>query len=147
MGNIVLLFGITFLTQYLMNLGHQLLAAILGYISAAAIYLLSEYIKKTNIHLSFMFKMNAQVLLFYVTLRLHFFAAEPLLSSMAFSVFLLLLIVALQVYLSIRNNSQAFAALALFFILTTALISDSALFSSSPCYYCSCRLCTLSPQV
>ena len=128
MGNIVLLFGITFLTQYLMNLGHQLLAAILGYIAAAAIYLLSDYIKKTNIHLSFMFKMNAQVLLFYVTLRLHFFAAEPLLSSIPFSVFLLLLIVTLQVYLSIRDNSQAFAALAMFFIMTAALISDATLF-------------------
>jgi hypothetical protein len=128
MGNIVLLFGITFLTQYLMNLGHQILAAILGYIAAASIYLLSDYIKKTNIHLSFMFKMNAQVLLFYVTLRLHFFAAEPLLSNTALSVFLLLLIVALQVYLSIRNNSQAFAALALFFLITAALISDSTLF-------------------
>ena len=31
MGNIVLLFGITFLSQYLMNLGHQVLAVILGY--------------------------------------------------------------------------------------------------------------------
>ena len=30
MGNIVLLFGITFLTQYLMNLGHQLVAAFIG---------------------------------------------------------------------------------------------------------------------
>ena len=128
MGNIVLLFGITFLTQYLMNLGHPLLSAILGYIAAAAIFLLSEYIKKTNIHLSFMFKMNAQVLFFYVTLRLHFFAGEPLLSSMPFSVFLLLLIVALQVYLSIRNSSQAFAALALIFIMAAALLSDSTLF-------------------
>ena len=35
MGNIVLLFGITFLTQYLINLGHQVAAVILGYIAAA----------------------------------------------------------------------------------------------------------------
>jgi hypothetical protein len=117
MGNIVLLFGITFLTQYLMNLGHQFVAVILGYIAAAAIYFLSDYLKKTNIHLSFMFKMNAQVLLFYITLRLHFFSAEPLISNKAFSVFLLLLIVAIQVYLSIRNNSQPFGALAVFFRL------------------------------
>jgi hypothetical protein len=128
MGNIVLLFGITFLTQYLMNLGHQFVAVILGYIAAAAIYFLSDYLKKTNIHLSFMFKMNAQVLLFYITLRLHFFSAEPLISNKAFSVFLLLLIVAIQVYLSIRNNSQPFGALAVFFLLTAALISDSTLF-------------------
>jgi hypothetical protein len=75
-----------------------------------------------------MFKMNAQVLLFYITLRLHFFSAEPLISNKAFSVFLLLLTVAIQVYLSIRNNSQPFGALAVFFLLTAALISDSTLF-------------------
>ena len=62
-----------------------------------------------------MFKMNAQVLLFYVTLRLHFFSADPLISNKTLSVFLLLMIVAFQAYLSIRNKSQAFAALAVLF--------------------------------
>jgi hypothetical protein len=128
MGNIVLLFGITFLTQYLMNLGLQLVAIIIGYIGAASIYFLSEYLKKTNIHLSFILKLNAQVLLIYMTLRLHFFTDEPLISNKALSVFFLLLIVAFQVYLSIRNNSQAFAALSVSFLLAAAIISDSTLF-------------------
>jgi len=75
MGNIVLLFGITFLTQYLMNLGHQLAAVILGYIVSASIFFLSDYLKKTNNHLSFMFKINAQSIQFYKTLRLHFFSS------------------------------------------------------------------------
>ena len=125
MGNIVLLVGFIFLTQYLMNLGHRIPGVIMGYISAAAIFYLSEYLKKTNIHLSFMFKMNAQVLLYYVTLRLHFFTTEPLLSNISLSIFLLILIVALQVYLSIKNVSQAFAAMSVLFLLTTALVSDS----------------------
>jgi len=128
MGNIVLLFGITFLTQYMMNLGQRLLAIILGYVAAASIFFLSEYLKKTNNHLSFMFKMNAQALLFYITLRLHFFSSEPLISNKTLSVFLLLLIVALQAYLSVRNKSQVFATLAVLFALTTAVISDSTLF-------------------
>jgi len=129
MGNIVLLFGITFLTQYLMNMGHHLVAVILGYIAAASIYGVSDYLKKSNNYLSFMFKMNAQVLLFYVTLRLHFFSAEPLISNKFISILLLLIIVAFQAYLSIRNKSQAFAALAILFLLTAAVISDSTLFT------------------
>ena len=129
MGNIVLLFGITFLTQYLMNLGHQLLAALLGYIASASILFVSDYLKKTNNHLSFMFKMNAQVLLFYVTLRLHFFTADPLITNKTLSVFLLLLIVALQTYLSIRNKSQAIAALAILFLLTVAIVSETTMFN------------------
>ncbi len=129
MGNIVLLFGITFLSQYLINLGSQVVAIILGYIAAASIYAISEYLKKSNTHLSFMFRINAQVLIFYVTLRLHFFSVEPLLSNKALPVFLLLIIAALQAYLSIREKSQSFAALAVLFILTTAVISDSTPFT------------------
>jgi hypothetical protein len=128
MGNIVLLFGITFLTQYLMNIGHQLVAVIIGYIAAASIYAISDYLKKTNSHLSFMFKMNAQVLLFYVTMRLHFFSAQPLIQYKPVTVFLLLIIVSFQAYLSIGNRSQAFAALAVLFLITTAVISDSTFF-------------------
>ena len=128
LGNIVLLFGITFLTQYLTILEHPLLAALLGYTAAVSIFFLSEYLKNTNGHLSFMFKMNAQIILYYVTLRLHFFSMAPLLSNKALSVFLLLLIVAFQVYLSIRNKSQAFAAIAVFFALATAIIGDSTHF-------------------
>jgi hypothetical protein len=128
MGNIVLLFGITFLTQYLMNLGHQLVGIIIGYVAAASIFAISDYLKKSNQHLSFIFRMNAQVLLFYVTLRLHFFSPDPLISNESFSVWILIIIIVFQAYLSIRNRSQAFAALAILFLLSTAVISDSSIF-------------------
>jgi hypothetical protein len=128
LGNIVLLFGITFLSQYLMNLGHQLLSAILGYFAASAIFSLSYYLKKSNEHLAFMFKMNAQVLLFYITLRLHFFSAAPVISDKTISLILLLVIVVFQSYISIRNKSQAFAALAAIFAITLSILSDTTHF-------------------
>jgi len=128
LGNIVLLFGISFLTQYLMILGHRFLSIILGYIAAASIFFLANYLKKTNVHLAFMFKMNAQILLFYITLKLHFFSASPVISDKTISVIILLLLVAIQAYFSIRNKSQAFAALSVFFALTTAIIGDATHF-------------------
>jgi hypothetical protein len=128
LGNIVLLFGITFLSQYLMILGHRILSVLLGYIAAAAIFYIANYIKKTNGHLSFMFRMNAQILLYFITLRLHFFSASPVLSNKTISLILLLALVAFQVFLSIRNRSQAFAALAVIFALATAIVSDATHF-------------------
>ncbi len=128
LGNIVLLFGISFLTQYLMILGHRFLSIILGYITSASIFFLANYLKKTNVHLAFMFKMNAQILLFYITLKLHFFSASPVISNKTISVIILLLLVAIQTYFSIRNKSQAFAALSVFFALTTAIIGDATHF-------------------
>jgi hypothetical protein len=129
MGNIVLLFGITFMTQYLMNLNHQILAALLGYIASASILFVSGYLKKTNNHLSFIFKLTAQVLLFYMTLRLHFFASDPLIVNKHLAMFLLLVIVAFETYLSIRNKSQALGALAIMFLFTAATTGDTALYN------------------
>jgi len=128
LGNIVLLFGISFLTQYLMNLGHRFLPVILGYIAAASIFFLANYLKKTNVHLAFMFKMNAQILLFYITLKLHFFSAFPVISDKTISVIILLLLVLIQAFFSISNKSQAFAALSVLFALTTAIIGDTTHF-------------------
>lgn len=125
LGNIVLLFGIAFLTIYLMNTGYRFLSVILGYVAAASIYFLADYLKKTNIHLALMFKLNVQILLFYLTLRLHFFSISPVIPNKTISIILLLLLVVFQVYLSIRNRSQSFAALSVIFALTIAIVADA----------------------
>ena len=125
LGNIVLLFGITFLTQYMMNLGYRFFSFLIGYIASASIFLLADYIKKANVHLAFIFRINALVLLFYFTVRLHFFSFSPIIPGKIISIFMLLILVALQVYLSIRNKSQPFAALAVFFALATAILGDT----------------------
>jgi hypothetical protein len=128
LGNIVLLFGIAFLTEYLINLGHSYLSILLGYIAAVSIFFLSNYLKRTNSHLAFMFKMNVQILLYYITLRIHFFSTTPVLADKTISLILLLLLGVLQAYLAIRNKSQAFAALCVLFFLTTAIIGDATHF-------------------
>ena len=125
LGNIVLLFGITFLTQYMMNLGYRFFSFLIGYIASASIFLLADYIKKANVHLAFIFRINALVLLFYFTVRLHFFSFSSIIPGKIISIFMLLILVALQVYLSIRNESQPFAALAVFFALATAILGDT----------------------
>lgn len=126
LGNIVLLFGITFLTQYLMNLDFRFIAFLSGYLSSASIFLLARYLKRTNYHLSSIFRMNVQVLLFYLTMRLHFFSASPVIQSKTISIIILLILVAIHMYLSIRNGSQTFTALAVFFAIVTGILADSA---------------------
>ena len=125
LGNIVLLFGITFLTQYMMNLGHRFFSFLIGYIASASIFLLANYIKKANVHLAFIFRINALTLLFYFTVRLHFFSVSPIIPGKIISIFMLLILVVIQAYLSIRNESQPFAALAVFFALATAILGDA----------------------
>jgi hypothetical protein len=125
LGNIVLFFGIAFLTQYMIELDHKFFSLLLGYLASGAIFLLALYLKKSNDHLSSIFRMNSQVLLFYFTVRLHFFSASPLIHSKTFSVVILMFLVILQIYMSIRDESQPLAVLALFFALTVAILADT----------------------
>ena len=125
LGNIVLLFGITFLLQYLMNLGLSLISVVIGYSSATVIFFLAKHLKKSNAHLAFMFKMNGQILLFYITMRLHFFSATPLISQKSIVVILMMIVVAYQAYWAIRNKSQSLSVISVLFALSTALITDS----------------------
>ncbi|MGD0753642.1 MAG: hypothetical protein ABR927_01165 [Bacteroidales bacterium] len=125
LGNIVLLFGIIFLAQYMMNLGHRDLSFLFGYLASAVIFIIANYINKSNVHLSFILRMNAQVLLFYITLRLHFFSISPIIPDKLISIVSLMFLVALQVYLSIRRRSQPFAALAVFFAVAAAILGDA----------------------
>lgn len=125
LGNIVLLFGITFLTQYMLNIGYRILSFIIGYLLVVALFLVSEYIKKTNVHLASVFRLNAHLLLFYLTVRLHFFSVSPVIPGKSVSIGILLLLAGVEIYLSIRDGSQRYAAMAVFFVLATAILGDS----------------------
>jgi hypothetical protein len=129
LGNIVLLFGITFLTQYLMELGYKYFSVLLGYFTAVGILLFANYLKTANVHLAFMFRVNAQIVFYYITVRLHFFTESPVLNDKTTAIILLLLIVGVQVYMSVRIKSQSFAALALILALTTSIIGDTTHFT------------------
>ncbi len=128
LGNVVLLFGIIFMTQYLMNMGYRFSSVFIGYLAGSAIWFLANYLMKTNVHLAFIFELNAQILLYYSTIRLHFFSTSPLLSNKTIALILLLLLVVIQTYLSIRYKSQAFATLSVLFVLALAVIGDTTHF-------------------
>lgn len=128
LGNIVLLVGIIFLAQYLMMQGHRYFSTIFGYVASGSIFFIADYLKKSNNHLSFMFKLNAQILLFFITLRLHFFSEVPLVADKTIPLILLILIVAFQGYLSIRDKSQSFGVLSVIFALATAVAGEATHF-------------------
>lgn len=124
LGIIVLLFGIIFFTEYLTTLKLRLISAITGYFSVVAIVWLAVYFKKSNLSLSSMFKLIGQVLLFYITIRLHFFSANPLVPGKTLAVTFLLLVIAYQTFITIRNKSQSYGALTMLFVMAAALLSN-----------------------
>jgi hypothetical protein len=130
-GNIVLLFGIAFLIQYLQNSRFQLLAAFVGLISVSGIYAICYFTRNSYTYLSKLFAYNGHILLFYWTLRLHFFQAEPLIKNETLGLSILIVSLIVLFYLSFRQKSQLMAGMVLLMVLISGVISNSVGFGSA----------------
>lgn len=125
MGNIVLLFGFIFLTQYIRSSTSELAASLAGFASAAAVLAVSYRMHGSFRYLSQLLRMNGILLLFYYAVRLHYFSAGPLLTGPALDLALLAVISVTVYYLSFRLNSGVYAGLAIVLAVATGIISNS----------------------
>ncbi len=125
LGNIVLFFGITFFVQYLQVSGFKVISPMFGFTSVAGIFFLAYYLRNSNPYMAKIFNLNGYVLVFYITLKLHFFTVDPVLSNKAVALALLLIVTAVLMFLSIRKKYTVLTGLSLILIIFTALLSDS----------------------
>jgi hypothetical protein len=124
LGNIVLFLGVTFLVGYLHGSGNLIFSALVGYITVAGIYAGSYFIRKTYSYLSLLLAYNGHLLLFYLTLRLHFFQANPLIKNETLGLLLLFVVLIGLAYKAFREKSQLLAGIVLLMILIFGIISD-----------------------
>jgi len=123
LGNIVMIFGIMFLMTYAQNLGYSLLPSILGYLLVGSIFFVAHKIRKSLSHLDFMLNFSGYILAFYVTLRLHFLTTDPVISQFGIGLAMVLIVIASLLGFALRKNSEFLAALAIIFLVATALFS------------------------
>jgi hypothetical protein len=123
-GIVVLLFGIGFLMMFIRKQTNSYLSSLIGYSAVSVVYILSRYLKNSHEYLSFLLNIGAHLLLFYITMRLYFFSSPPVIPFKEAVVFLLLIVIGLQVYRSIRLNSELIAAIAIFLIQVTSAFCD-----------------------
>jgi len=125
LGNIVLFFGITFFVQYLQVSGFNIISPVFGFAAVAGIFFLAFYLRNSNPYMAKIFNLNGYLLVFYVTLKLHFFTANPILSNKPVGLLLLLIVTGVLMFLSIRRKNTVLTGLSLIMISFTALVSDS----------------------
>lgn len=125
LGNIVLFFGIAFLAEYLRLPGFALLSPIFGFAAVALIFFLAKYLRDSNPYMAKIFDLNGYLLAFYVVVKLHFFATGPIVQGKAFVLVLLLLVIGILMYLSVRKRNTVYAGLSLSFMAITAMLGDS----------------------
>lgn len=126
MGNIVLLFGITFLVRYLDNSGYDIFSTLAGFVSVAIVYAGSFLTRTSYSYISRLFSYNGHLLLYYMALQLHFFQDNPLIKSKITGLLILTIVLAALFYLSLRQKSQLLSGMVLFMMLFTGVISNSA---------------------
>jgi hypothetical protein len=122
---IVYLFGIIFLMAYVRNQGFNLLASILGYGGTASLFFLSYYLRKSLPHLLSAGQIIGLMLLYYVTLRMHFFTSDPLIQQKSIALVLLILVIGVQLYYSIRKQNEFMGTVSMMLVLASALFYDS----------------------
>lgn len=125
LGNIVLFFGITFFVEYLSVSGFGVISPLFGFASVAGIFGLSYYLRTSNSYMSRIFNLNGYLLVFYVTLKLHFFAGQPIIGSKALGLLLLLIVTGIVISISVRRKYTVLAGLSIVFLAISAMLSDS----------------------
>lgn len=126
LGNIVLFFGITFFVKYLQVAGFKMISPIFGYAAVAGIFYLAYKLRTSNAYMSKIFNLNAYLLVYYVTLKLHFFTPEPVLSSGLLGLLLLMIVCGVLLFISIRKKYTVLTGLTFILISITALLSDTS---------------------
>ncbi len=127
-GNVVLLLGIIFLTQWINSLGKTLIASVIGFTSVAGLLGMQYYLRQANAYLSFLFKLVGYFLLYYFTLRLHYFTDSPIIPGEPAGLVLVSFVVLLQLYVGIARRKEFFSTLAILLGYFTALVSNKPVF-------------------
>lgn len=125
LSTIVFIFGIIFLMSYIRNIGYPILAAFTGYLAAAGLFTFTYLLRNSLSHIIKFLNTSGLLLVYIVTLRVHFFTTEPLINSEVLAIFLLSISLGALVWYSIRRKSEFLAFLSSLLILISGTIIDS----------------------
>lgn len=128
MGNIVLLIGILFLTQYLQNNNHELISLIFGLASVGLVYLIGYLTRESLPYMSRLFSYNGHLLLYIQVMRIYLFQDSRVIDNPILGHALVVIVLITLVYLAYRKNSQLLTVLAFLMACVTAVASGNTHF-------------------
>lgn len=125
LGNIVLLFGVVFLIQYLHKTGGSYISALVGAVCITGMYFAAFRLQKTYSYLSQLLFYSAHLLLFYLLLRMHFVSDNPIIESGLIGQLIPLIALSTLLYLNWKKNTQFFSGFILLMMVVTAVIGNT----------------------
>lgn len=128
-GIVALLVGTAFFIAYPLEVFPPLGHSLIGYLAVAGLFVASRFWRVTYPFLSRILFGGGLLLLYYATLRLHFFTDHPLLTNKPAALILLLLVVAGHFYFASQRRSEFLTGIAIFLGYVTALVADATHFT------------------
>jgi hypothetical protein len=128
-GTIVLVIGLALLISYPFKSVPAILTSLIGYVSVVGLYWLSFYWANRYQYLSKILFVGSLVLLYFATLRLHFFSSTPVLTNKFSGLALLIVVLGLGLYFAMKRRSELVAMLMLFLSYGSCLVSDTTHFA------------------
>jgi hypothetical protein len=128
MGNIVLLFGFLFLTQYLQNINYTFISLAFGFLSVILVYLAAHFTRNTLHYMSMLFNYNGHLLLYIQVMRVCMFKESMIIQNPYLGHALVLVVLISLTYLAYRRNSQVLAVLVWIMMSITAITSGNTHF-------------------
>jgi hypothetical protein len=128
-GIVALLVGTAFFIAYPIAILPPLLHSLIGYSSVVGLFFFSRLWRSTYPYLSRTLFGGGMILLYYATLRLHFFTGHPVIANKAVALAGLIAVVGVHFYFAARRKSELLTSIAVFLGYTTALMGDAAHFT------------------
>ncbi|MBC8342381.1 MAG: DUF2339 domain-containing protein, partial [Bacteroidetes bacterium] len=126
LGSFVLFFSVIFLMSYIRSKNQQLLAGTIGYLGTAALFAFAYFMRNSSQNIIKILRIIGYILLFYVTIRLHFFSKEPLITNLYLSIALVLISIGFVFLHAVRRKSEFVASIGLLMTVLLALFADSS---------------------
>lgn len=124
LGNIVLLFGILFLTQFLRLREQEMLSLVLGIASTAAVYLAGYYTRSLFPYLSRLFVFNGHILLFMIAMQVYLLPGNRLTDNAVLGEGIVIGVIAAMIYLTYRRESQVLGVITWVMAVVAAIASN-----------------------
>lgn len=128
-GIVALLIGTAFFIAYPIMFLPPPAHSLIGFLAVAGLFAVSRFWRTTYPYLSRILFGGGLVLLYYATLRLHFFRDHPVLPNKTVALAALLAVVGIHFYFAAQRRSEFMTGIAVFLGYATALIGDATHFT------------------
>ncbi len=128
LGILVFMVGLIFLLTFPYHNLPPFLPSFFGYIFAVSLMITAKKFLSQFGYISGYLKGGGIALLYFSTMRLHFFTSQQVISNLTFETLLLMIITGLSIYIGLKSNSSYLTALSLTEGYITALLNGNAYF-------------------